>query len=154
MKEILEHESWSTNPEGVCIMKEILEHESWGSMYHEGTLGAQISYEYVFFGFFSKKDLEHGVCIMNRKSSKTQRKLSFAPFPRISRLHVFLGKNGERGKKNNLVWSTNVPGERISLENESLETPIGKIVVRKILVRKPRQKTAASKPQQFVPSHE
>ena len=55
MKEILEQESWSTNPGGVCIMKEILEHESWGSMYHEGTLGAQISYEYVFFVFFQEK---------------------------------------------------------------------------------------------------
>ena len=66
----------------------------------------------------------------------------------------FFGKNGERGeKKNNLVWSTNVPGERISLENESLENPLGKIVVRKplenpnlslcagkVLVRKPAWK--------------
>jgi len=52
-----------------------------------------------------------------------------------------LEKAVKEGGKNNLVWSTNVPGERISLENESLENPIGKIVVKKILVRKPSGKS-------------
>ena len=94
MKEILEHE---------FLMKEFLGHKLLTSM---------------FLMFFSKKNLEHGVCIMNRKTSKTQGKLSFAPFPRISRLHVFLEKTVKEGKKKTILehecpWRTNFPGERI-----------------------------------------
>ena len=93
---------------GVCIMKELLGNKFLTNM---------------FFCFFQKK-LEHGVCIMNRKSSKTQGKLLRAPFSRISRLHVFFGKNRRRGKKtqscleHECPWRTNFPGERISLQNE------------------------------------
>ena len=134
-----------------------------GSMCHEGTLGAQISYEYVFFGVFAKKNLEHGVCIMNRKSSKTQGKLSFAPFPRISRLHVFFGRKRQKRKKtissgarmsleHEFPWSTNFFSSSVCSGN-----PWGPnlfLCAGKILVRKPPRKTVASKPQQFVPSRE
>ena len=128
-------------------------------MYHEGTLGEQISYEYFFV--FSKKNLEHGVCIMNRKSSKTQGKLLRAPFSRISRLHVFFWKKPSKREKNTILsgarmslenefpWRTNFPGERIlgkfprkncgekhygettHLENPNLFLCAGKVLVRK-----------------------
>ena len=126
-----------------------------GSMYHEGTLGVQISYEYVF-GFLPK-NLEHGVCIMNPKSLKTQGKLSFAPFPGISRLHVFLAKTAKEEEKQSCLqhefpWSPNFFSSSVCSGN-----PWGPnlfLCAGKILVRKPPRKTVASKPQQFVPSRE
>ena len=132
--------SWSTNPGGVCIMKELLGHKFLTNMF--------------FFVFFQEKPGAR--CMYHEpKIIKNPGKIVICTIPQDFPSPRFFGKKRwKREKKNNLVWSTNVPGERISLENESLETPIGKIVVRKILVRKPRQKTAASKPQQFVPSHE
>ena len=126
-------------------MKEILEHESWGRMYHEGTLGEQISYEYVFFCFLKKKPgarcMYHEPKIIKNPGKIASRTiLQDFPSPR------FFGKNRRRGKKtqscleHECPWRTNFPGERISLENESLENSLGKIVVRNIMVRQPTWK--------------
>ena len=117
---------------GVCIMKEILEHESWGEyvswrkswstnpggrMYHEGTLGEQISYEYVFL-FFPKKTWSTVYVSWTENHQKPRENCFAHHSPGFPVSTFFLEKTVEEGKKHNLVWSTNVPGERISLENE------------------------------------
>ena len=168
--------SWSTNPGGVCIMKEILEHESWGSMYHEGSPGARIlEHEFLmkeflghnfltsmFLVFFSKK-LEHGVCIMNRKSSKTQWQIVVCTIPQdFPSPGCFLKKRWKREKKQSCLehecpWRTNFPGERIlgkpprkncgektsgkSWWEPPLENPNLFLCTRKILARKPPGKS-------------
>ena len=112
MKEILEHESWSTNPGGVCIMKEILEHESWGSMYHEP------------------------------KIIKNPGKIVICTIPQDFPSPRFFGKKRwKRETKQSCLehecpWRTNFPGERI------LGNPHRKNCAGKIMVRKPRQKNS------------
>ena len=105
--------------------------------------------------------------IMNRKSSKTQGKLSFAPFPRISRLHVFLEKNGERGKKkfcleHECPWRTNFPGERIlgkpprknCGENNSGEKTSGKSQFVSMCWKSSGEKTPLENPNLFLCARE
>ena len=127
---------------GVCIMKELLGNKFLTNM---------------FFCFFQKKPgarcMYHEPKIIKNPGKIASRTiLQDFPSPRF-----FLEKTVEEGKKHNLVWSTNVPGERISLENEfpcrtnfpgerisleneSLENSLGKIVVRNIMVRQPTWK--------------
>ena len=94
------------------------------SMYHESWRTEYVSWRKSLdiintFLFFSKKNLENGVRIMKRKSSKTQGKLFRAPFPRISRLHVFLEKMAKAKQKPILCGARIPPGARIHLEHES-----------------------------------
>ena len=121
---------------GVCIMKELLGNKFLTNM---------------FFCVFQKKPgarcMYHEPKIIKNPGKIASRTiLQDFPSPR------FFWKKPSKREKNTILsgarmslenefpWRTNFPGERISLENESLENSLGKIVVRKILVRKPTWK--------------
>ena len=121
-------------------------------MCHEGTLGEQISYEYVFFCFFPKKPGAR--CMYHEpKIIKNPGKIVSRTIPQDFPSPRFFWKKPSKREKNTILcgarmslenefpWRTNFPGERISLENESLENPLGKIVVRNIMVRQPPGKS-------------
>ena len=164
--------SWSTNPGGsmyhegnpgarilggVCIMKEILEHESWGAYVSWRNSWGTNFLRILCFLFFPKKTWSTVYVSWTENHQKPRENCFAHHSPGFPVSTFFLEKTVEEGKKHNLVWSTNVPGERISLENEfpcrtnfpgerisleneSLENSLGKIVVRNIMVRQPTWK--------------
>ena len=75
-----------------------LEYASWRNSWSTNCFG-------VCFLFFKKK-LEHGVCVMNQKPSKTQGKLSLHHSPGFP-VSTFFWKKARKKKMHNLVWSSN-----------------------------------------------
>ena len=100
----------------VCVMKKSWSTNPGARISHKGILGAQISYKYVF-GVFSTKPGAR--CMYHEpKIIKNPGQIVICTIPQDIPSPRLFWKKGERGNKNNLVWSTNVPGGRISLENE------------------------------------